>query len=1138
MEVFVTKALKKIRKETSRKHKALRDSCDSVLATLAKSAARNSGSAAHDTNADKYFEPFRLACESKKSEIMETSLYCIHNLIAYGYLRGGEAMGEGRRLIDMVVDTVCACNDHTDHGVQLQVIKALLTAVTSSTCEVHETSLLSAVRACYHIHLVSDNLVNKTTAKATLTQMLNVVFQRMESFDLRVRARQNLEQQDGTAGPAGDGSAAAAAAGNAPPPPQPPPPQPPQPSVAAAAEAEASDDTSGAGEVGPTRMRCAYGVGTVVETREDGVCVVRLPYGVLYLGAADSAAAEVLPPGAADAAEANGEGAAPEAAAAPTQAFVSVLHKDAFLLFRALCKLSMKGLPDDPNLQPDRIALQSKILSLELLLSVLDHSGPSFRDSDKFIYAIRTYLCHSLIKNCTSNVPQVVGLSLRIFVALVKHFKEHLKAQIEVFISNIFLCILESPNSTFDHKTKVLEVFHNLSQDPRALVEIFLNYDCDFDSIDLFKRIVHALSKVAKGRAERDVTGNRRTEKEETALRLLGLESLVSIVKSLVDSAQLDKAAEARGALVGAGGGGARAGSAGAVNDDDDDEAEAKAEADGADVEPRKRSDTNTIVGSFATKQRRKDELDTAVLKFNLKPKTGIAFLVEKGHLEKNNPKAVASFLHAKAEELDKTVVGDYLGKEVAYMDGFCVKVLHEYVDMMEFAGMKFDMAIRHFLSGFRLPGEAQKIDRMMEKFAERFCLCNKDMFPSADTAFILAFAVVMLQTDLHNPSIKDERRMTKAGFRSQNRGIANGNDLPADMLDGIYDRLKKEPFSLKEDDDMRAKQGSDDKGGVVSGFFGVGRVDPSRKAEKEFIRERADMSRRGEALLKQTTRRGAGENGRSRAASALSMDTTDYHHLHDLQQEHVAPMFEMAWAPVLAVFSVNLETTEEEQVVELCLDGVHHAIRIAAHFGLDVVRDAFVTSLAKFTTLDTVREMQPKNVACIKTLIKIALKDGNWLGASWAQALTCISQLARLQMFAEGMPADETFFAGPSGGPRASAAQANKPKKGGFFSQPSRREIAKQVEQANAEHVMSEIDALAVDRVFSSSLSLSSDAINNFVEQLCAVSLSELSAGGEEQSGMANRAVMKDVEYKLQRTTEGSGTKSWGKKGKKKAAA
>lgn len=41
----------------------------------------------------------------------------------------------------------------------------------------------------------------------------------------------------------------------------------------------------------------------------------------------------------------------------------------------------------------------------------------------------------------------------------------------------------------------------------------------------------------------------------------------------------------------------------------------------------------------------------------------------------------------------------------------------------IDFTNMEFDEAIKHFLSGFRLPGEAQKIDRMMEKFAERFCL-------------------------------------------------------------------------------------------------------------------------------------------------------------------------------------------------------------------------------------------------------------------------------------------------------------------------------------------------------------------------------------------------------------------------------
>lgn len=59
------------------------------------------------------------------------------------------------------------------------------------------------------------------------------------------------------------------------------------------------------------------------------------------------------------------------------------------------------------------------------------------------------------------------------------------------------------------------------------------------------------------------------------------------------------------------------------------------------------------------------------------------------------------------------------------------------------------------FLNGFRLPGEAQKIDRLMEKFAERFVNCNPDAFKSADVAYVLAYSVIMLNTDAHNPQVK-----------------------------------------------------------------------------------------------------------------------------------------------------------------------------------------------------------------------------------------------------------------------------------------------------------------------------------------------------------------------------------------------
>lgn len=58
-------------------------------------------------------------------------------------------------------------------------------------------------------------------------------------------------------------------------------------------------------------------------------------------------------------------------------------------------------------------------------------------------------------------------------------------------------------------------------------------------------------------------------------------------------------------------------------------------------------------------------------------------------------------------------------------------------------------------LQGFRLPGEAQKIDRLMEKFAERFVSCNPGSFKSADVCYVLAYSVIMLNTDAHNPQVQ-----------------------------------------------------------------------------------------------------------------------------------------------------------------------------------------------------------------------------------------------------------------------------------------------------------------------------------------------------------------------------------------------
>lgn len=54
-------------------------------------------------------------------------------------------------------------------------------------------------------------------------------------------------------------------------------------------------------------------------------------------------------------------------------------------------------------------------------------------------------------------------------------------------------------------------------------------------------------------------------------------------------------------------------------------------------------------------------------------------------------------------------------------------------IDMHIFhdAFVLFKLFYRQFLWSFRLPGEAQKIDRMMEAFAQRYCHCNPGVFQS-----------------------------------------------------------------------------------------------------------------------------------------------------------------------------------------------------------------------------------------------------------------------------------------------------------------------------------------------------------------------------------------------------------------------
>jgi len=144
--------------------------------------------------------------------------------------------------------------------------------------------------------------------------------------------------------------------------------------------------------------------------------------------------------------------------------------------------------------------------------------------------------------------------------------------------------------------------------------------------------------------------------------------------------------------------------------------------------------------------------------------------------------------------------------------------------------------------------------------------------------------------------------------------------------------------------------------------------------------------------------------------------------------------MFDVTWGPVMGAFSQILEQTNDNTCISLCLNGFIFAIRLASHSDMSVARETFVTSLAKFTTLGAIKEMKKKNIECIRTLLSIAILDGDQLAESWGPVLQCISQLGRLTLSASGLRRDDQFLLGE---------EDEKTESSGFFRNSSSAEVS-----------------------------------------------------------------------------------------------
>ncbi|XP_058213796.1 brefeldin A-inhibited guanine nucleotide-exchange protein 1 isoform X1 [Rhododendron vialii] len=963
-------------------------------------------------DAELVLHPLLLALDSASPKVVEPALDCVYRLFSHGLFRCEIDLSPSL-IASRLIASVCKCAGAGEEAVELGVLKVLLSAVRSPCVLIRGDCLVHVVRTCYNVYLGGLNGTNQICAKAVLAQMMVIIFARLEEDSLVVGFN----------------------------------------TVPVSDLLEFTDRNLNEGS---SVQFVQNFINEVVQVNNEGVVVdSKISMRVESTG---------------EGKEGLGNG---ESNDGVDSSGGSKITEDGFLVFKNLCKLSMKySSQENPD---DQILLRGKILSLELLKVIMDNAGPIWRTNERFLNAIKQYLCLSLLKNSALSVMTIFQLLCSIFKSLLSKFRSALKSEIGIFFPMLILRVLENVlQPSFLQKMTVLNLLEKISQDSQIIVDIFVNYDCDVDAPNIFERTVNGLLKTAIGPPPGSTTTL--SPAQDVTFRLESVKCLVTITKSM--GSWMDQQLR--------------------IGDfcppkrfDSDSLSENNTTCNGEEgtiPDYEMHPEVNSEVSDAATLEQRRTyklELQKGIALFNRKPSKGIDFLISTKKIG-SSPEAVALFLKNTAG-LNETIIGNYLGER----EEFPLKVMHAYVDSFKFEGMDFGEAIRFFLRGFRLPGEAQKIDRIMEKFAERYCKCNPNSFTSAETAYVLAYSVIMLNTDAHNNMVKD--KMTKADFIRNNRGINDGKDLPEEYLGAIYDQIVRNEIKMTADSSAPQSKQANSLNKLL-GLDGILNLVWKQTEEKP-------LGANG-VLIKHIQEQFKAKSGKSESAYYAVADAAILRF-----------MVEVCWGPVLAAFSMTLDQSDDKVAISQCLQGFRHAVHITAVMGMQTQRDAFMTTVAKFTNLHCAADMKQKNVDAVKAMISIAIEDGNFLQEAWEHILTCLSRFEHLQLLGEGAPSDASFLT-TSNSEADEKAIRSLSKKKGTLQNPAVAAVVRggsydsttvgvnstglvTPEQMNSFisnlNLLDQIGNFELNHIFAHSQRLNSEAIVAFVKALCKVSMSEL---------------------------------------------
>jgi len=490
-------------------------------------------------------------------------------------------------------------------------------------------------------------------------------------------------------------------------------------------------------------------------------------------------------------------------------------------------------------------SLQVTNTSLTLLNIALETCRERWQQAE--VDVLQNDVCKYLLSTSTTHHLMILTLTLRVIFNLFDSLRNHLKVQLEVFLTSVHLRILEHHDD--DEREVVLESLLEFCQEPALMEDVYMNYDCDVACTNLYELVVTALGKAAlpagSGGAddndEEDAEGPPQTKLERsssddgmpnpnrnkltdagtgqqqslssyleaanqkqapsnqaaatadpdapppplTHLNRLALEGLLAILDSIVQRNDMLAAKRKVDAAI-------QKKPPSSASDDDSRHLMAPPDSMSSQISQEE----------LLERKMKKHALYRVAQAFNADPmgKEWMEVAVAEGQLKAGANAADVAHLCYSAPDLDKVELGIYLSKGPEKDYPFQAEVRKAFVALFDFKDHTFAAALRKFLSKFRLPGEAQCIDRLMEAFSVELYKQQGEasFFKNSDALYVLSFSTIMLNTDLHNPTIKSENRMTLKQFIRNNRGINGGEDLPEEFLNDLYSSIKKKQIQVR----------------------------------------------------------------------------------------------------------------------------------------------------------------------------------------------------------------------------------------------------------------------------------------------------------------------------------------------------